>query len=59
MNSAGSIGGGGSSVVVVIADPPPDIDSDSDNKFFDALVSNPLVLNVKLNIWFLNLIILI
>ena len=32
-----SIGGGGSSVVVVIADPPPDIDSDSDNKFFDAL----------------------
>ena len=32
-----SIGGGGSSVVVVIADPPLDIDSDSDNKFFDAL----------------------
>ena len=34
-----SIGGGGSSVVVVviIADPPPDIDSDSDNEFFDAL----------------------
>ena len=31
-----SIGGGGS-VVVVIADPPPDIDSDSDDKFFDAL----------------------
>ena len=34
-NSIG--GGGGSSVVVVIADPPPDIDSDSDNEFFDAL----------------------
>ena len=32
-----SIGGGGSNVVVVIADPPPDIDSDSDNEFFDAL----------------------
>ena len=28
---------GGGSVIVVIADPPPDIDSDSDNKFFDAL----------------------
>ena len=32
-----NIGSGGSSVVVVIADPPPDIDSDSGNKFFDAL----------------------
>ena len=28
---------GRGSVVVVIADPPPDIDSDSDDKFFDAL----------------------
>ena len=28
---------GGGSVVVVVADPPPDIDSDSDDKFFDAL----------------------
>ena len=32
-----SIGVEGSSVVVLIADPPPDIDSDSDNEFFDAL----------------------
>ena len=28
---------GGGSVVIVIADPPPDIDSDSDDKFFDTL----------------------
>ena len=33
-----SIEGGGSVVVVVVvADPPPDIDSDSDDKFFDTL----------------------
>ena len=40
-----SIGGGGSSVVVVIAiaDPPPDIDSDSENEFFDALSNSHCV----------------
>ena len=50
------VGGGGSkggsinnsiegrgSVVVVIADPPPDIDSDSDDKFFDALSNSHCV----------------
>ena len=34
---------GGGSVVVVIADPPPDIDSDSDDKFFDALSNSHCV----------------
>ena len=38
-----NIGGGGSSVVVVIADPPADIDSDSDNEFFDALSNSHCV----------------
>ena len=38
-----SIEGGGSVVVVVIADPPPDIDSDSDDKFFDALSNSHCV----------------
>ena len=38
-----SIGGRGSSIVVVIADPPPDIDSDSDDKFFDTLFDSHCV----------------
>ena len=52
VGSGGSKGGsinnsitGGGSVVVVVADPPPDIDSDSDSddKFFDALSNSHCV----------------
>ena len=55
-SSGRGVGGGGSkggsindsiegrgSVVVVVADPPPDIDSDSDDKFFDALSNSHCV----------------
>ena len=41
IEDGGSEGGG--SVVVVIADPPPDIDSDSDDKFFDTLSNSHCV----------------